>query len=442
MIKTSRLRTILQLAMPVTAGLFSTFLMAMVDLAMVGKIGIAAVAAVGVAGFTYTLVAAMMSGMTPAVQGIVSRRLGEGSHEPLCEPLNAGLLISLVVGLPVAAMCFLLVPSYFRFISPDPAVVREGVPFLSALFVGMVATGLNAAFHGFWAGVGRTKVYMLNIIATNLLNIFLNYSLIYGNFGFPALGTLGCGIATTTSAFFGTFLYFIVTYVNYRGEGFLSNRPTKAGVLRMLNIGVPAVMETALFSLGFLVFYWIVGRMGTPELAASNVLVRLTIITDLFGTALGVAAITLIQRSLGEGNASEAERWGWDIAKIGVVWITLLGTPILLFPREVLGIFLSDPYTLEIAVLPAQITAACLGLASLIMIFATTLISLGDGKRVLLVSFTMQWLIYLPGVWIVGVMMQGGLMGITYVQLVYGVLAVVFIMSLWMGGRWKTLKIT
>jgi multidrug resistance protein, MATE family len=438
----ARLKVILDLAMPVTAGLFSSFVMAMVDLAMVGHLGIAAVAAVGIAGFTYSLVAAVMAGITPAVQGIVSRRLGEGSDAPLCVPLNAGLLLSLGAGVPIALLCFALVPHYFGMISPDPAVVEHGVPYLRALTVGMVFAGLNNAFHGLWAGVGRTKVYMMIIVASNLLNILLNYALIFGHFGLPALGTLGCGIATAIASGFGTLLYLLVTSSSFRGQGFLAAWPDGREIGRMLQIGVPAVMETAFFSLGFLVYYWIVGRMGTPELAASNVLVRLSVITDLFGQALGIAAITLVQRSLGEGDAAEAERWGWDIAKIGLVWITLLGAPILLFPRAVLGFFLDDPATIAMAVIPAQMTAACLGIASLIMIFATVLISLGDGKRVLLVSFSMQWLLYLPGVWIVGVLLQGGLLGITFVQMVYGTFAVGFLVALWMGGRWKTLKIS
>jgi multidrug resistance protein, MATE family len=433
---------ILKLAMPVTAGLFSVFVMTMVDLAMVGHFGVASVAAVGIAGFTYSLVAALMTGITPAVQGIVSRRIGENSSVPLCLPLNTGLLISLVTGIPAAAICYMLVPTYFAMISSDPDVVREGVPYLQALFIGMVANGLNNAFHGHWAGVGRTKIYFFNIITTNIVNILLNYVLIFGHFGFQPMGTQGCGIATSLASTFGAVLYFILTLRAFRNDGFLRVRPTRDEFVRMMQIGIPSTMETAFFSLGFIVYYWIVGKMGTPELAASNVLVRLTIITDLFGNALGIAAITLIQRALGEGNVEEAERWGWDIAKLAVGWITFLGLPILLFPSSVLSIFLNDPLTIEMAVIPAQLTAVCLGLASLIMIFATTLITLGDGKRVLLVSFSLQWLFYLPGVWIIGVVMDGSLLAITYLQLIYGLAAVVFLTSLWWGGRWKTIKIT
>lgn len=441
MITKQRIKEILNLALPVTVGLSSSFVMAMIDLAMVGRLGTAAVAAVGLGGFSYALISAFLAGVTPAVQGIVSRRIGEGASGPKCVPLNGGILLALAVGIPVSALCWWLAPMYFSLISSDPEVVAQGTPYLRALLVGLTATGIDNAFQGHWAGVGRTRVYMLNILFVNALHVALNYVFIFGHLGVPAMGVSGAGVASSISVFVSMLIYIVVTAKAYRGEGFLTRKPDAPLVTSMVRIGIPAMMEAGFFALGFVVFYWIVGHIGTPELAATNVLVRISILMDLFAQALGMASITLVSRTLGEGDPEGAAAWGWDVAKIGVLWITLLGAPLVVAPEFCLSLFLTDPATVQLAILPARLTGATLGLASLIYIFASTLMSLGDGKRVLLVSFATQWILFLPAVWLVGVTLQGGLLGITLVQLAYGALATSLITLIWRDGRWKQIRL-
>jgi Na+-driven multidrug efflux pump len=149
----------------------------------------------------------------------------------------------------------------------------------------------------------------------------------------------------------------------------------------------------------------------------------------------------LVSKAVGEGDMAGAARWGWDSAKLGVSAITLLGLPLFLFPRTFLSIFLTDPHTISIAVLPLQITAAGTGAASLIYIFAYTLYSMGDGKRVMLVSLSTQWIFFLPAVWVVGPYLHYGLSHVWVVQSAYAVLAATLITTLWAGGRWQKIKI-
>jgi putative MATE family efflux protein len=436
-----RIKVILDMALPVTVGLCSSFVMAIVDLAMVGRVGTAAVAAVGMAGFSYALACALLTGITPAVQSLVSRRAGEGSTEAKCLPLNAGLLMALAASIPLCLLGRSLAEPFFAAMASDPEVIKAGVPYLNALVIGMIFTGLDNAFQGFWAGLGRTRIYMFNILFVNALHVLLNYVFIFGHFGFEPMGAAGAGVASTVSVFVSLLLYGAVTFAAYRREGFLTVKPSWNLVTRMLQVGVPAVFEAGFFALGFVVFYWIVGRMGTAELAVTNVLTRISILMDLFAQALGMTAVTLVSRSMGEGDPDAAERWGWDVAKIGVFWITLLSVPLMVAPEACLAVFLSDPATLALGIFPARLTGAFLGVASLIYIFATTLISLGDGKRVMLVSFITQWVIFLPGVWLVGVTLQGGLNAIMLVQLVYGALATTLIVALWRQGRWKAIAV-
>src|SRR5258708_27069760 len=145
-------------------------------------------------------------------------------------------------------------------------------------------------------------------------------------------------------------------------------------------------MEEFFQHAGYVVFFWMIGRVGTAELAAGNVLTRFALVLLLLSMSLGNASATLVSKTLGEGNPAGAAQWGWDTGKLGVIGITLLGLPVVVFPKLFLSIFLSDPYTMSIAILPMRLVAATAGIMSLLFIFAYTLISVGDLNPVMLVS--------------------------------------------------------
>jgi MATE family multidrug resistance protein len=200
-------------------------------------------------------------------------------------------------------------------------------------------------------------------------------------------------------------------------------------------------LQELFFSAGYIVFYWMIGQVGTAELAATNVQVRISLVLSILSMSLGSASATLVAKTAGEGNPAGAAQWGWDSGKLGVIGITLLGLPLVLFPRFFLSIFLSDPRAISIAVIPWQLLTALAGLGSLIYIFAYTLVSVGDGNRVVMISFGTQWLFFLPAVWIVGPYLHYGLLQISFVQVAYGCISTVLITAIWADGRWKKIKI-
>jgi MATE family, multidrug efflux pump len=164
-------------------------------------------------------------------------------------------------------------------------------------------------------------------------------------------------------------------------------------------------------------------------------------VLGIVSTSLGRASATLVSRTIGEGDLVSATKWGWTAGKLGVIGITALGLPILFFPKAFLSIFLSDPHTMDVANIPLRLEAATAGIFSLMYIFGYTLNSLGDGKRIMIVSLTTQWLLFLPAVWFVGPYLHYGLLQLWFVQVAYSLLATVLISGLWIDGRWKTIKI-
>jgi MATE family multidrug resistance protein len=440
-INRERVATIFKLAFPVSIALSSTLVMSLIDLAMVAPLGSQATAAVGLSVFSQALILAFVAGIGPAVQGLVARRRGEGSTEPKCSPLNGGLLMAVIAGTPLTIIGYWLAPFFFSLISSDPEVTRIGIPFLRVLYTAVIAAGMGVAFKGHWNGMEKPNVYMAIVLFMNVLNFCGNYVLISGRFGAPALGATGAAISTAVSLYIGVVINFAITYLRFRKDGFLSVKPEKPLLVRIFQLGLPATLQEFFFSAGYIVFYWMIGQVGTAELAATNVQVRISMVLSILSMSLGSASATLVAKTVGEGDPAGAAQWGWDSGKLGVISITLLALPLVLFPRFFLSIFLSDPHAISIAVIPWQLTTAVTGLGSLIYIFAYTLVSVGDGNRVVMISFGTQWLLFLPAVWIVGPHLHYGLLQISFVQAAYGAIATFLITSIWADGRWKRIKI-
>jgi MATE family multidrug resistance protein len=316
--------------------------MSLIDLAMVGKLGNRAIGAAGLASFSYALVVAFVGGIAPAVQGLVARRRGEGSAEARCLPLNGGLVLALVVGTPLTILCVWLTPFFFSLLSSDPQVTAIGIPFLRILYLSIIASGIHRAFQGHWAGMEKPKVYMAIVLFMVGLNVLLNYILIFGHFGAPALGATGAAIGTVLSLHAGILVNFAITYFRFREDGFLKVKPEAPLLKRIFKMGMPPTLQQFFFSAGYVVYLWLLGKVGTAELAAGNVLVRISLVLLILATALGIASATLVSRTLGEGDPAGAAQWGWDSGKLGVIAITLLGLPLFLFPRLFLAIFLTD----------------------------------------------------------------------------------------------------
>jgi MATE family multidrug resistance protein len=436
-----RMATISRLAFPISLAQGADLMMALIDLAMIGRLGTKAVAALGLAVFSNRLILASVDGLTSSVRGIVARRRGEGSAEPRCLPLNAGLLIALVRGVPLAVISYLAVPFLFPLISSDPDITRIGTPLLSILCLAVPAIGMHNAFNGHWTGVEQPRVYMLVILFMNCLNTLLNYALIFGHFGAPALGATGAAISTVVSLYVGVVIHCVIVYFRFPNEGFLSANPGRPLVARISRLGLPINITAFFFGIGYVVFLWLVGQVGTAELAAANVLVRITMILVVLASSLGMASATLVSRTIGEGDPAAAARWGWSAAKLGVAGITLLGFPVFLFPKAFLSIVLSDPRTISIATIPMRLEAAMAGIVSLIYIFGYTLNSLGEGKQIMIISLTTQWLLFLPAVWFVGPHLHYGLLQLWLINMSYSLLATVLITRLWIKGKWKRIKI-
>ena len=149
----ARLSTILALAVPIIGGMSSQTLFNLVDTAMVGRLGTAALAGVGIGGFANFMSVAVVMGLSAGVQAMCARRKGEGRLNETAVPLNGGLMLAFVVGLPLSIVLISVAQDLFLLLNDDPDVAAAGVPYLEWRLIAMVGVGMNFAFRGYWNGI-------------------------------------------------------------------------------------------------------------------------------------------------------------------------------------------------------------------------------------------------------------------------------------------------
>ncbi|MGV6851263.1 MAG: MATE family efflux transporter [bacterium] len=436
-----RTKKILSIALPITGGMISQNILNLVDAGMVGYLGDIALAATGIGGFANFMAVALVLGLSSGVQAVASRRLGEGKKEQTGIALDGGLLLALCIGIPLSFIIIYFGKPIFSLLTSDPMVAAEGTSYFQIRVASMAAVGMNFAFRGYWSALQMTQNYMKTLIFMHVINIFLNWVLIFGHLGFEAHGVNGAAIATSLAMFAGSAMYFYQGIRQARPFGFLTGIPKIHTIKNMLRISIPSSMQQLFFATGMVVLFWIVGKIGTQEMAAINILMNLTLASILPALGLGLATASLVGHALGEGNPNDALQWGWEVAGIATKVAFLIGFPLVIFSEPVLAIFLKDPSTVQLANLPLKIMGAMVWFDAIGMVAMNAQLGAGDTKRMLIITIVTQWLIFLPSAYIIGPVLGYGLIGVWLAQTAYRLLQASLFILWWHKGHWKKIRV-
>lgn len=429
------------LGLPIMGGMLSQSLLNLVDAAMVGSLGQAALAGVGLGGYVNFMAIALVMGLGVGVQATVARRRGQGLVDQSAEPLNNGLLIAALIALPLSLLCWFNAGAILAQLSDDPEVTAIGADYFRWRALAIIAVGCNFAFRGYWNGIRQTGRYLQILVVMHIFNVVISYGLIFGRFGLPEMGAEGSGLGTTLAMFLGTALYFTLTWFRGRRQGFLRRLPPLAELRLMLRLSMPNSLQQLFFATGVTVLFWIIGQIGTAELAVAHILINLALLLILPGVGMGMAATTLVSHSLGAGQPQDAYRWGWDVVKVAALMLFLLGLPFWLIPQLVLQIFTQDPELLALGQWPLRITGLGMTLDATALVLTQALLGAGASRMVMGVNLGSQWLIFLPCAYLIGPVLGGGLLAVWLLQSLYRVIASVIFAILWRRKHWADIRL-
>ncbi|HMO52652.1 MAG TPA: MATE family efflux transporter, partial [Kiritimatiellia bacterium] len=333
----------------------------------------------------------------------------------------------------------------------EPPVLAEERIYFTILTAGGVVVPLGAAISSFFTGRGETRTNMLATIAGNVVNGVLDYVLIFGKAGFPAMGIRGAAIATLIAGLVTPGILFAI-YFSRRYHRVYQTRK-HLGIewrlmARLVRFGLPSginmLMEIAAFSL----FILITGRLGPLSLAISNMALSINSLAFLPLIGLGIAAATLVGQYQGRGDSETAARAARRSVMVGVYYVGTIGLTYFLFPTLYFSAFTaraSEGFALEELLGTGRqllMLMAIWGLADAVnVILAGALKGAGDTRFVLIYSSLLSWGMMVPGVLVLVLVLGGGLLGMWTWALLYVTLLAIGYAIRFRGGRWKTIAV-
>lgn len=430
-------RIIAALSAPLVGFFLIQNLVSLATLAMVGRLGDAPLAGVGVGNALYALLLALLYGLDTGVQAVVSRTTGAEARERMGATLANGLSIAAPLGGALMLAAWFVGPHLLRAMGVDPAVSAAGTAFLAGAAPSLLLLSVTIPFNAYWIGSGQPGVAFGVTVLTAPCQVLFSLGLIVG----ARLGPVGAGLAITLATAVGFAAQMVIATRLRPIPGLFRRRPDRPGMAGIVRIGWPVSAQQSLVQACLMAAFAIVARLGVAEVAVVNVLASLMLLPIQTATGMGTAAATLVGQSLGRGEPGEARRWGWRAGAYGALAVAPLGCAVLAAPSLVLGLFIADPATVALAVWPARLLALSIGLEAFGRILGFSLRGAGATKAATAIPFVTQCLAVLPAIWLVGVRLGYGLRGVVSVQVAIIVIEATAYAWIWNRGRWDGVRI-
>jgi len=308
---TKEFRYNVKLSVPVILGMLGHTFVQLADNIMVGQLGTAELAAVSLGNSFVFIAMSLGIGFSTAITPLVAEADGAGNKENAKSALKHGLVLCTVLGLTLFGLILLAKPIMYAMKQPIE-VVELALPYLDLVAFSLVPLIIFQAFKQFSEGLSQTKYPMYATVVANIINIILNYLLIFGNFGFPEMGIVGAAIGTLVSRFFMViYLWFILKTKDkfkYYVTGFNFSRIEKAVMKKIIELGFPSALQM-FFEVGiFTSAIWLSGVLGKNAQAANQIALNLSSMTFMFGMGLGVTAMIRVGNQKGLANFKELRR--------------------------------------------------------------------------------------------------------------------------------------
>ncbi len=317
------LRELLVISVPLVISSGSTAMMYVVDRILLSWHSVDSMAAALPAGVLHWNLAALALGTVTYANAFIGQYEGAGQHHRVGPVLWQGIYFSLIAS-ALALLCVPAAPAMFAWFDHDGAVQALELRYFRILCCGMLPLLLDGALSSFYSGRGKTTTVMVVNTLGMLINIGLDYLLIFGKLGLPAMGIDGAAVATVIAFTAITLMYVAAMawdrrnriYCLWSGRG-----PDRELFVRLLRFGLPSGMQQFLDIACWNVFIQLIGRLGTRELSATVLVFNLNGLVFIPLLGLGTAVTVLVGHRIGEGRPRLAVRTTWLALALAAAYV-------------------------------------------------------------------------------------------------------------------------
>lgn len=437
------LREVATLALPIILTNLSATIMMTTDAAMVGRLGATELGAVGYAGIWYWTALSLFSGAATGVQTFVAQAHGKGEASQCGAWAWQGLYAVVpLAALGIAGFALLFTP-LLSLLAPAPGLAPLAASWIHMRAFGVAGITAAMVLSAFFRGFGDTRTPLYAMVVADVVNVALNYGLVFGHFGLPAWGVAGSGAATAIAEC----VYAGFLFVAFRRRAVAQRfhtapiAPDYAAIRRFLRTSAPIGGQWLLDMLAFASFSTLVARMGTAQMAASQALLSLMHLSFMQVVGISIAVSTLVGRYIGSGDLAAAERSHATGVRLGSALSVAVACIFLVAPEQCLRIFTADLDVLALGTPLLAVGAAFQVADGFGVLSSGALRGAGDTRWPFLVQTALAWGVFLPAAYAGGILLGGGLTGAWLGGVAYVAVLGIALQWRFRSGAWKRLRI-
>jgi putative MATE family efflux protein len=387
-----RMREVLRLALPAAFKHLLDVLQILIDMLMVGLLSVSALAAVGTSMQLLMVVNVVVSLYVVGGNAVTARLIGSGRRRRAYALLFTLGILALLLSLPFTLAGFFYAGDFYRWLGTEGDVVHSGGIYFGALSVGFPLIFLDALFYNQLSAAGDTKSSLYIKLASAGVNALLDYLMIFGHWGLPAMGIAGAAYATVAAYGLNILLYLLL----------LRRRDAKLNIVprlnlpdlkRAVNIGRHTVVERSITVSSFMLFIWVIASYGTEALAGYQVGLRIEGLAFMPGFGFAVAAMAIVGQQLGAKRPEEAYEGGLYSMKVAAGFMGLLGLVMVVWPEPFVRMFTREPATVEQASLYLRLVGISQVPLAVTFVLSAVLRGAGDTRTPLRVNIAALWLL-------------------------------------------------
>lgn len=338
-------KEIWSIALPIMLGNMAQTIINFTDTAFLGRLGVIALGASMLAGLFYFVFTTIATGFAIGIQIIIARRFGEGNHGRIGVIFQHGSIFVLILGLILFSILYIFSDHLLLWLIDSPNIYEASLEYIKYRQFGIIFVCFNFLYRALYVGISNTKVITYSTIIMAVVNIFLDYCLIFGNFGFPEMGIGGAALASFCAEVSAFTFFTVYSYITLRNKDygmFKLHRLESELMGRILKLATPTMIQKLFsFSVWF-IFFILIEKMGETATGISSIVrsVYMILITPCF--AFATTTNTVVSRIIGEGHSDQVFSTINKILKNCLLCTIPIMILVAIFPIQIARIYTDD----------------------------------------------------------------------------------------------------
>jgi len=378
-----------KIAYPIILGSIVQNIISVTDTAFLGRVGEIELGAAAIGGVFYLTIIMLGFGFSIGSQIIVARRFGENNNKQIGVVIEHSHYFLIVLAILVIAVMQWAMHPIFDAVLESEDIKSASVSYFQYRIFGLFFAFINYGFRAFYIGIARTRIITWTTVFMAITNVFFDYALIFGHFGFPALGISGAAIASVFAEVSAMifFIFFTLTFVDLKFFNLFQFKKFDITILkRIFTVAFPMMMQNFISFAGWFFFFLFVEKMGERPLAISNVIRSIYVVMLIPIWGFTSATNTLVSFLMGRERKKEVIPLIFKILKICIAAVAVLVLLNILFPEVILSIYTNN----QILIQEALPTLYVVSIAALFLTVGFVIFSGVSGTGMTKVSFLIE----------------------------------------------------